>query len=46
MPLTIINDNNDHPFLYAHVLGIYHANIIFTGHQSLQIHQARWFEFL
>ena len=46
MLLATTDDNHDHPFLYARVLGIYHANVIFTGCQSLQIHQARQFEFL
>ena len=46
MLLATTDDDHDHPFLYGHVLGIYHANVIFTGCQSSQIHQARQFEFL
>jgi hypothetical protein len=34
-----------HPFLYAHVLGIYHVNVIFTGEGSLD-YAARRVEFL
>ena len=40
-----------HPFLYAHVLGIFHANIIYSGPGSkdyiarrLEILWVRWFE--
>ena len=34
-----------HPFRYAHVLGIYHANVILTGPESRD-YQARHLEFL
>ena len=46
MLLATTNDDHDHPFLYGRALGIYHANVIFTGCQSSQIYQARRFEFL
>jgi hypothetical protein len=43
---------SDHPFLYARVLGIYHANVVYTGEGMLD-YQARrvtflwvrWFEY-
>ena len=34
-----------HHFLYARVLGAYHANVIYTGH-GVQDYKARRFEFL
>ena len=34
-----------HPFLYAHVLGIYHVNVIYTGEGMLD-YKARRVEFL
>ena len=39
------NPTISHPFLYARVLGIYHANVIFTGPESRD-YQSRCFEFL
>ena len=42
---TTLNNDVDHPFLYSHVLGIYHANIVYTG-DGVQSYQARRFEFL
>lgn len=45
MLLANTDDNCDHPFIYARVLGIYHANVIFTG-DNLQNYQARRLEFL
>jgi len=45
------SDGKDHPFSYARVLGIFHANIIYTGPRSKDFlsHQikflwVRWFE--
>src|ERR1700722_3457156 len=35
----------DHPFMYARVLGIYHANVIYTG-EGMVDYQARRVEFL
>jgi hypothetical protein len=55
MLLTNKDDSNtdtdsDHPFLYAHVLGIYHANVIYTGSDTrdytlrrLDFLWVRWF---
>lgn len=43
--LATTEDDQDHPFLYARVLGIYHANVVYTGGNS-QNHEARRFEFL
>jgi hypothetical protein len=37
--------DSSHPFLYARVLGIYHANVIYTGEGSLD-YAARRMEFL
>ena len=34
-----------HPFCYARVLGVYHANVIFTGPESRD-YQSRHLEFL
>ncbi|KAG6905526.1 hypothetical protein DXG01_002238 [Tephrocybe rancida] len=28
------NPDTDHPYLYARVLGIYHANIVYSGHRD------------
>ena len=39
------SDIDDHPFSYARVLGIFHANIIYTGPGSKDF-QSRWIEFL
>jgi hypothetical protein len=27
--------NSDHAFIYAHVLGIYHVNVVYTGEEML-----------
>ena len=45
MLLATTNNDVDHPFLYARVLGIYHANVIYTGGRAPS-YQARRFEFL
>ena len=46
MLLATTTDNNvDHPFLYAHLLGIYHANVTYAG-DDIQNYQARRFKFL
>ena len=46
MLLATTSDNDvNHPFLYACVLGIYHTNVTYTG-DGTQSYQARWFEFL
>jgi hypothetical protein len=37
--------SNSHHFLYARVLGAYHANVIYTG-PGMQDHRARQFDFL
>jgi hypothetical protein len=37
--------NNNHAFLYARVIGIYHANVIYTGPGSLN-YEAKRFDFL
>jgi len=39
------SDDNAHPFSYARVLGIFHANIIYTGLGSKDF-QSRHIEFL
>jgi hypothetical protein len=43
---------SDHPFLYARVLGIYHANVVYTGEGMLDYEPrrieflwVRWFEY-
>jgi hypothetical protein len=36
---------NSHPFLYARVLGAYHANVIYSG-PGMQDYRARHFDFL
>jgi len=55
MLLSQNNDNSPppHPFCYARVLGVYHANVIFTGPESrdyqvrrLEFLWVRWFEVL
>lgn len=45
MLLATTSNNNDHPFLYACVLGIYHANAIYIGNGTHN-YQARQCEFL
>ena len=45
MLLATTSNNDDHPFLYACVLGVYHANAIYTGNGAHN-YQARQFEFL
>ena len=49
MLLAKRNDENgsepDHPFMYARVLGIYHANVIYIG-EGMVDYQARRVEFL
>lgn len=45
MMLASADSTSSHPFCYARVLGIYHANIIFSGPES-QDYVARHFEFL
>ena len=42
---TTMDNDVDHPFLYACVLGIYHPNVTFAG-DDIQNYQARQFEFL
>lgn len=37
--------SNSHPFLYARVLGAYHANVIYSG-PGMQDYKARHFDFL
>ena len=39
------SDGDCHPFCYAQVLGIFHANIIYTGPGTKDF-QSRWIEFL
>lgn len=45
MLLSRANGPKTHPFCYARILGIYHANIIYTGPSSRD-YQARRIEFL
>jgi hypothetical protein len=40
-----IGSSNSHPFLYARVLGAYHANVLYTG-PGMRNHEARRFDFL
>ena len=37
--------SNSHPFLYARVLGAYHANVLYTG-PGMRNHEPRCFDFL
>ncbi|KAG6912799.1 hypothetical protein DXG01_012040, partial [Tephrocybe rancida] len=39
------DSNTSHPYLYARVLGIYHANVIYIGHENAD-HHPRRLEFL
>jgi hypothetical protein len=39
------SDDSEHPFLYGRVIGIFHANIIFTGSRVVDYHPRR-LEFL
>ena len=42
---TASDTDNGHLFLYACMLGIYHANVIYAV-DATQTYQAKWFEFL
>jgi hypothetical protein len=51
MVLAQNDDDSDHPYLYARVIGIFHANVIYTGSQMVDYHPrrveflwVRWFE--
>ncbi|KAG6914588.1 hypothetical protein DXG01_016444 [Tephrocybe rancida] len=35
------NPGTDHPYLYAQVLGIYHANVVYSGHGNCDYHPRR-----
>jgi hypothetical protein len=46
------NDDSDHPFLYARILGIFHTNVIYTGGEEpdynarrVEFLWVRWFEY-
>jgi hypothetical protein len=46
------DDDSDHPFLYARVLGVFHVNTIYTGEemldysaQRIEFLWVRWFEY-
>lgn len=46
-------DDNDHPFCYAQVLGIFHANVVYTGpgakdfrSRRIEFLWVRWYEIL
>jgi hypothetical protein len=41
MVLADNDDDSDHPFLYAKVLGIFHANVIYMGSQLVDYHPHR-----
>jgi hypothetical protein len=41
----LTGSSNSHPFLYARVLGAYHANVLYTG-PGMQNHEAQRFDFL
>lgn len=45
MVLADNEDLDDHPFLYARVIGIFHANVVYTGSQ-LADYTAHPYEFL
>lgn len=45
MVLADNEDASDHPFLYARVLGIFHANVVYMGSQVVD-YTARPYEFL
>jgi hypothetical protein len=49
MVLADPEDNNestsDHPFRYARILGVYHANVVYVGHGMID-YQPHRFEFL
>jgi hypothetical protein len=42
---AFMEDSNEHPFCYARVLGIFHANVIYLGEQNLD-YRPRRLEFL
>jgi hypothetical protein len=45
MVLAQNDDDSDHPFLYARVIGIFHANIVYTG-SGIMDYRPRRLEFL
>lgn len=45
MVLNDLDENNQSPFRYARVLGIYHANVVYVG-KGMVDYQARRMEFL
>lgn len=53
MVLASVDSTGGHPFYYARVLGVYHANVIFSGPDSqdylarrLEFLWVRWFELI
>jgi hypothetical protein len=51
MVLAENDDDSDHPFLYARVVGIFHVNAIYTGSSvvdynphKVEVLRVRWFE--
>ena len=42
---AFVEDSSKHPFCYAHVLGIFHANVVYLGEQNLD-YRPRRLEFL
>jgi hypothetical protein len=51
MVLADTNDESDHPFLYARVVGIFHVNAVYTGGpiadyrpRKVEVLWVRWFE--
>jgi hypothetical protein len=52
MVLADNDDDSDHPFLYARVIGIFHVNVVYTGGTMVDYHPrkvnvlwVRWFEY-
>jgi hypothetical protein len=52
MVLADNNDDSDHPFLYARVIGIFHVNSVYVGGPTVDYHPrkvevlwVRWFEY-
>lgn len=43
--IMMLSRSSSHPFCYAHVIGIFHTNIIYTG-PGLLDYQPRWLKFL
>jgi hypothetical protein len=38
---AFVEDPSEHPFCYAHIISIFHANVVYLGEQNLDYHSQR-----